>query len=74
MHKILKDGYREFLASKFEKGLYDSLIERLGKQGRAELFNVLASHILRNDPTKDKEFMDRVGEQLLKRSERVENE
>lgn len=67
---MIEEAYKNFLARKLERNLYEDVISRLSKQDRAKIYEIIIS-LACVDPEKDEEFMERVGNQVVKRSERV---
>lgn len=74
MSKILDEGYRDFIARKWEKGQYFSIIERLTQANRIAIYEQILELLLTQNKSieNDEEFMDRVGNILLKRQTRQE--
>lgn len=66
---MLEESYKSFLSRKLERGLYDDVVSRLNKHQRVEVHELIIEHACQN-PEKDKEFMDRVGDQIVKRVQR----
>lgn len=71
--KMVEDGYLEFIARKWEHGRYASVIERLGQRARAQVYHAIVKLLLETtDYTQDREFMERVGDHLVRRQKRVD--
>ena len=70
--KELNERYAEWLWAQFHKGHYGKVFDRMSQKTRLFSFQQAVKNLIEErPPEKDKEFMDRVGDQFMRVSKRV---
>ena len=74
MKDILKESYMDWLLTKVKHGKVDEVLDRLDKRNRMHLIkNIVETVASTREIEKDRDFMERVGDEILKRQKRIES-